>query len=200
MTISIAARTSCGSPSITASPHDDLGFGGSSQFGSFLSPIGRFAAVLQGQDRGGGSTTYFVINWIVLQNEAKRLGIEPTWSEIEEAIFAIPRFSGPNGKFSPSIYDDYATKQLGRHGGTGEEDLQEVVRGYLKYTKLRALLGSVSRPTSWEVDQRYLEQYEQFKAHEIFLDRENFSSEDISITDEAIKQFYEEQKETPQVR
>ncbi len=167
----------------------DLGMGASMYQPS---PLGEFAAALSGNT---SDRTQFVANLIVLRNEAKRLGIEPSAKEIQDVIRSLPKFQNPaTNQFDPTFYQNYLTNELGRYSKT-ESDLYAIVGDSIKYNKLRELVASGHRPTKWEIDQIYEAQYETFTAHQVVLKRDDYT-DGIEITDEAIQAYYDENRDS----
>lgn len=167
----------------------DLGMGASMYQPS---PLGEFAAALSGNT---SDRTQFVANLIILRNEAKRMGIEPSAKEIQDVIRQLPKFQNPaTNQFDPTFYANYLKNELGRYSKT-ETDLYDIVGDSIKYNKLRELVAAGHKPTKWEVDQIYETQYETFEAHEVALKRDDFK-EGIKITDEAAKAYYDENRDS----
>lgn len=155
---------------------------------------GRFASEIYGDrplEARGSDRTLFVLRLITLRNEAKRLGIDPSPEEISERFRAIPIFL-EEGEFSESAVQDYI-KIYGGRNRIRRDDIEELVADVLRYEQLQQLIGAGMKPTKWQVDQRYREEYEEFTAYEIFVPSEDYE-EGIEITDEQITQYYEENK------
>src|ERR1700682_4941178 len=66
----------------------------------------------------------FVVNLIVLRHEAERLGIQPSDSEIVEAVKNFPELRGASG-FDPAKYDQVEQSILPSLGFT-DEQLREI--------------------------------------------------------------------------
>ncbi len=93
----------------------------------------------------------FVFNSMIIQHEARALGIAPTDAEIAEAIAALPAFQ-TNGAFDQTKYQQFNLNFLAPNGLT-QVELEEVVRGSLKLERITALLESA--PTAAEVEVTY---------------------------------------------
>ncbi len=157
------------------------------------SPLGEFAAALSGNSMS--DRTQFVANLIVLRNEAKRLGIEASPKEVEKVLAQLPKFQNPTTRqFDPKFYQNYLKNELGRYS-MEEVDLYELLGDYVKFRKLRDLVAAGHKPTTWEIDQLYELQYETFTAHHVTLKREDFAK-DVEISDEAVKAYYEENRDS----
>lgn len=162
--------------------------------GSQFDPSGlrRFALDLMGPRRSIDRTP-FIIHLVILRNEAKRLGIEPTEDDITKAIQSIGRFANQTGQFDPTVYYNYIRNEMGRYQ-LGESDLRQLISDYLKFQQLQQLVGSSVRPTKWEIDVEYRQRYEQFTAYEMFFEEEDYTK-DIEISEEAIASYYDENKD-----
>lgn len=136
--------------------------------------------------------TNFVTRLIVLRAEAKKLAVEPSPEEIEKKIAEFPAFLNDEGEFSEGKLQDFLRLSGGRLALT-RGDIEQMVGDFLKFNKLKQLVGAGMKPSNWEVEQEYFQKYEQFEAHEIFIKSEGLA-EGIEISEEAIKAEYEENK------
>jgi len=164
---------------------------GGSQFAP--TPMGQFALSMLG-NTGESDRTPFVLRLIILRDAARKLGIEPTPKEIQTAIESIGRFANQTGQFDINVYKNYVYENLGRYR-MDASDLEQLVSDFLKFEKVRELVGSGIEPTQWEIDTVYRQRYEQFYSYEMFLDANNYSK-DIDITQEEIAEYYEANKES----
>jgi hypothetical protein len=92
------------------------------------------------QDR---ALTEFVWNLMVLQHEARGLGIEPTDDQVAGRIKEIPIFQVA-GQFDPVKYGKFVSEQLAPRGFT-ERQLEDVIRDSLR---LEALSKIVEAPVT----------------------------------------------------
>lgn len=81
----------------------------------------------------------------VLEQEAKRLGLEVSDSEVARALLQVPGFKGADGRFSEEIY----LKRIAQEGTT-QDEFEQRVRDQLLRDKLRQLvfLGASSSDTA----------------------------------------------------
>lgn len=93
----------------------------------------------------------FVFNTMIIQHEARALGIVPTDAEIAEAIAALPAFQS-SGAFDQTKYQQFNLNFLAPNGLT-QVELEEVVRGSLQLERITALLESA--PTTSEAEVTY---------------------------------------------
>ena len=149
----------------------------------------------EGLAPGGGSddqkVSMFIINLLVLRHEADRLGIDPSESEIVEAVKNFPAFQGQNG-FDAAKYDQVEKNVLPSLGFT-DEQLREVARDELSLKRIKdVVVSGVSLPESESKSN-----YEQFygknfvsvvRVHAADLQK------DIRPTDNDIKTYFEAHK------
>src|SRR5258708_36356023 len=88
-------------------------------------------------DRKGNA---FVVNLIVLRHETERLGIQPSDSEIVEAVKSFPEFRSASG-FDAAKYDDVERRILPSLGFT-DEQLREIARDELCLKRIREIVVS----------------------------------------------------------
>ena len=82
----------------------------------------------------------FAQNRLILKNEARKYGIDPSEKEVEEAISAHTQFQ-TSGKFDPGRYTDAIKNQLNANG-LQPGDLRSLVADKLRIERLTELLAS----------------------------------------------------------
>ena len=80
----------------------------------------------------------FVWNRLVIQHQARDLGIEPTDSQVADRIRNIPAFQ-VNGQFDAGKYKAFVAEQLGPRGFT-EVQLENVIRDALRAERLKTVV------------------------------------------------------------
>ena len=84
----------------------------------------------------------FAQNRLLLNQEARKLGIDPSEKEVEEAIAAHPNFEREaDGGFSEDAYLDAINNTL-KPAGLVAGDLRELVADKIRLEKVTALLAS----------------------------------------------------------
>lgn len=86
------------------------------------------------------SLNEFVWNLLVLQHEARALGVEPTDLQVETRIKSVPVFQ-TSGQFDPLKYGAFVREQLTPRGFT-ERQLEEVVRDALRLERIEAIVSA----------------------------------------------------------
>lgn len=101
--------------------------------------MSEFASTLDGAGDAGNGVD-FLFNVIVLREEAKRLGVEPTTQEIKDAIAGLRVFQ-TNGQFDPAKYMGFIQNVLAPRGFT-EIEIEELVRDSLALTRIQSIVDS----------------------------------------------------------
>ncbi len=133
----------------------------------------------------------FVWNLMVLQHQAKELGIEPLDSQIKDGIMALPVFQ-TNGQFDPRKYAEFVQERLGPNGLT-EAYIENVIRDSLRLERLKSIVGAPVAVTPGEVTEavRTLQKMD--------LQKVKFPLPDpstVTVADADINVFFERNKAT----
>ena len=136
-------------------------------------------------------TATFIINLLVLRHEAERLGIQPSNSEIVEAVKNFPGLRGASG-FDTAKYDEVERSILPQLGFT-DEQLREIARDELCLKRIRELVASgVTIPES-ESKSNYEELYGKNFVSVVRVHTVDYLKE-IKLTDDDVKKYYEAHK------
>jgi parvulin-like peptidyl-prolyl isomerase len=133
----------------------------------------------------------FLWNTFVLKHESEQLGIDPTDSEVGDAIQAMPVFQ-TRGVYDSNIYNNFVLDALSKRGMSGV-DLEDIVRDDLRVKKIRALLESTAPPSASELRTAFEGMYQKLDASVIYLKIEDFLAS-VKVSDEDLKKLYEERK------
>jgi peptidyl-prolyl cis-trans isomerase D len=140
-----------------------------------------------GQDENR-AVDQFIWNRLVMQHQAKRLGVEPTDSQIAGRIKSLPVFQS-DGKFDSGKYRSFVVEQLGPRGFT-ELQLENLIRDALRVERVKEIVSSPVAVSEWEI-LHAARIFEKVSAEEIRFSLAAFGiSADVS--DEEIKTFYEQ--------
>lgn len=82
----------------------------------------------------------FVWNLLVLQHQARALGVEPTDAQVADRIKGLPVFQA-DGQFDPLKYGAFVRDQLAPLGFT-ERQLEEVMRDALRLDRIEAIVAA----------------------------------------------------------
>lgn len=148
-----------------------------------------FATVLFGPGRMDNDPTDFMMSLVVLRHEAEKMGISPSATEIKEAIPKLPVFQ------QPWVTAEFVQNNILGPNGFTEADMAQLVKDYLSYQKLRELVSAGVEAVPSESLRRYTKRNQRYTGAVIRFDRSDFEG-DAKITDEEIKQYYEENKDT----
>lgn len=147
-----------------------------------------FALSLFGENRLDRDPTDFVTNLIILREEAKRLGIEPTDEEAKEAIRTSPVFG-----MQTWIDDDVLVNRVLAPRGLNKGDLVQLGKDYLSWRKLGDLLEVGNDPVPVEIEKTYIRKNQKYTAWlaEFALDA---YKDKATVTDAEIQEFYDQKK------
>ena len=133
----------------------------------------------------------FVVNLLVLRHEAERLGIQPSDSEIVEAVKNFPGLQGQNG-FDAAKYDQVEKNVLPSLGFT-DEQVREIARDELSLNRIKdVVVSGVSLPES-ESKTNYEQLYGKNFVSVVRVHAADLQKE-IKPTDDEIKTYYEAHK------
>jgi hypothetical protein len=132
----------------------------------------------------------FIWNRLIIQHQAKALGIEPTDSQVAARIKTIPVFQS-NAQFDPGKYKAFIAEQLGPRGFT-ELQLENVIRDALRVERLKTIVGAPVAVSDAEILEA-ARIFEKVNAQEVRFSLAPTES-DANVTDEEVKNFYEQNK------
>jgi len=129
-----------------------------------------------------------LINQILIEQEAHRLGLEVTDDEIQKAVMGYSAFQ-VNGRFDMDRYQDL----LGYKRLT-PEDFEEMLRQELLNGKLRQFLAAFSNVTDQEVRDNFTFNHEKIKISFVQFTPDKFR-DDVQLNESETKDFFEKHKE-----
>jgi peptidyl-prolyl cis-trans isomerase D len=132
----------------------------------------------------------FVWNRLVIQHQAKELGIEPTDSQVAGQIKAVPVFQ-TGGQFDPLKYKTFVLEQLGPRGFT-ELQLENVIRDSLRVERIKAVVSAPVAVSEGEVREA-ARVFDKVNVQEVRFSPPASGSPD-DVTDEEVKSFYEQNR------
>lgn len=133
------------------------------------------------------SMSDFVWNLLVLQHQARVLGIEPTDTQVADKIKALPVFQTSN-QFDPLKYSAFVSNQLTPRGFT-ERQLEEVMRDSLRLEKIQGIIespiavGDKELRDAARVLQPVKAEFIRFNADE--------AAKTVTVSPEEIKEFFD---------
>jgi len=129
----------------------------------------------------------FIWNLLILQHEAKRLGVEPGDQSVVEKIKTLPVFQ-TEGQFDPLKYAEFVQQQLAPRGFT-ERQLESVVRDTLRLEGVKALVTSPAVVMPGEVNAAL----ERVRPLDLQVIRWNAAAaaKDVQVTDEELKKAFD---------
>jgi len=147
--------------------------------------------LLRGAQSREQAVSLFTINLIILRHEAEALGLEPSESEILDAVRKFPAFQGQSG-FDATKYDAFTQTVLPALG-FNDEPLKEIAQDELSLDRIeKILVSSVSVPES-ELQSEYEQLYGRNFVSVMRVHAADFAK-DIKISDDDVKKYYEAHK------
>jgi peptidyl-prolyl cis-trans isomerase D len=129
-----------------------------------------------------------LINQRLISQEARRLGLDVTEKEIQQAVMDYEAFK-IDGRFDMGRYQALLSRNRMK-----PEDFEETLRQDLLNRKLRLFLSSFSGVTEQEVLQNYTYTNEKIEVSFVQFKPDNFE-ESVEPDEAAIKDFFDEHKE-----
>lgn len=126
-----------------------------------------------------------LISRSLVTQEAKKLGVTVTPVELLAFLRTIPDFQGPDGKFDQATYERIITRE-GRTVPQFEEDMMTDLLG----EKMREYVSGAVTVTPDEARRRFAFQAER-RAMSYFLFPVEDYAKNITVTDEAVKAYYD---------
>lgn len=133
----------------------------------------------------------FVWNSLVLDHEARKLGITATQEEMMAVVQKLPAFQ-TNDQFDPVKYRKFIEEVLLPKGFT-DAQVEELVRDDIRLKKVMALIGSTVDASPAEFERIYTQNNQKTDVSLVRLPLDEFSSAVIP-TEEEIAKYYEEHK------
>lgn len=129
----------------------------------------------------------FTQNRLLLRQEARKLGIEPTEEDVLKAIGNHTGFQ-TSGKFDQSRYDDAIANTL-QPSGLQPGDLRELVADKIIIEKLDGLLGSNSDAPKSRIDMEYQSRHETVSASVVDFKLADAETK-VEVNDDDLKTYY----------
>lgn len=142
----------------------------------------------------------FFVNRLLLQQAGRDFGIQPGNEEIlkflrERSVFTDTDPTDPTvKKFNQEGYESFIKNGLGKNG-MGEADLFALVKDFLIYEKLSALIGGAIAINPDDVKQAYQSNRQKITASYVKLPLDEFKAKQ-QPTEEQLKEFWELRKES----
>lgn len=133
----------------------------------------------------------FAFNRVVLDHEARALGIRPTTQEIVEHVKTLPPFQGTNG-FDPAKYQEFVNNRLPALG-FNEGQIEEIVSDQLTLNRLKDLLGAGLNVAESESTEYYNQAYGKLQVAVVRFRNDDFQ-EDVKVSDDEVAKYFEAHK------
>jgi len=133
----------------------------------------------------------FAFNRVVLDHEARTLGIRPTTPEVVAFVKTLAPFQGANG-FDVAKYTEFVQNRLPSLG-FNEAQIEEVVSDQLTLNRVKDLLGAGLHVADSESSEYYDQAYGKLHVAVVRFRNEDFQK-DLKLTDEEIAKYFEAHK------
>jgi SurA N-terminal domain/PPIC-type PPIASE domain len=133
----------------------------------------------------------FAFNRLVLDHEARALGIRPSSAEVVAFVKTLLPFQGTAG-FDLSKYTEFVQNKLPSLG-FNEAQLEELVSDQLSLNRLKDLLGAGLHVAESESAEYYDQAYGKLQVAVVRFREEDFQK-DVKVSDEDIAKYYEAHK------
>ncbi len=141
---------------------------------------------------GGMGPGDMVFNLLVLRHEMERVGVRPSDDEARAALKELPVFQ-VEGKFDPNRAK-MAEQNLGMLGMT-PADMLDIMKDSLGFSKLQDLVTKNYTASPLAAEKQYASRYQTLKTSTVSFKLEDFKK-DVKVTDDEIKAYYEERKDS----
>jgi hypothetical protein len=133
----------------------------------------------------------FAFNRLVLDHEARALGVRPTSPEIVAFVKTLLPFQGTNG-FDANKYTEFTQTRLPAMGFT-DAQIEELVSDQLALNRLKDLLGTGLHVAGSETAEYYNQAYGKLHVAVVRFRDEDFQK-DLKVSDEDIAKYFEAHK------
>ena len=133
----------------------------------------------------------FAFNRLILDHEARALGVRPTTKEVVAFVKTLLPFQGTNG-FDPGKYTEFTQNRLPALGFT-DAQIEELVSDQLALNRLKDLLGTGLHVSDSESTEYYDQAYGKLHVAVVRFREDDFKK-DLNISNEEIAKYYEAHK------
>ena len=150
---------------------------------------------LRGKRFVDGKPVDFPLNLMILRHEGRKLGISPSNDDVQREVESMRIFSDEAGRYNPEVFKQVSERLIERNFQNA--DINQIIKDKITLDKLKELLTANIQPPVTEVDDAYADKNQKIIAYAIKRSLDDFKK-DIEVTEEEIKERYEENKETLQ--
>ena len=133
----------------------------------------------------------FTFNRLVLDHEARDLGIRPSSKEVVAFVKTLLPFQGTNG-FDPAKYTEFTQNRLPPLGFT-DAQIEELVSDQLALNRLKDLLGAGLHVSDSETAEYYDQAYGKLHVAVVRFKNADFEK-NVKLSDDEIAKYYEAHK------
>ncbi len=134
----------------------------------------------------------FALNLIIIRHEAEALGLQPSSTEIADAVKKLPAFRGKDG-FDMQKYNDAVQNYLGPRGFS-EGQMEELVGDTVALERIKQLVGTGAVVSPAETEKNFERFYSKLQVSVARFKTADVANE-VKISDEDIRKYYEANRE-----
>ncbi|MDB4673588.1 peptidyl-prolyl cis-trans isomerase [Verrucomicrobiales bacterium] len=153
--------------------------------------VSSLAQKFANQDPNERNTDDFVINTILLRDEAKKLGVSVGDWEINDEIKSQQAFL-TEGEFDPTKWKNVLRNLKAQ--GINEEFVRQSLADAIRYDKLKELVAPAVAASPRGIEERYEDQQAKIFSSVATFKQTDYE-EGIEVTDEEIQAYYDENKD-----
>ena len=133
----------------------------------------------------------FTFNRLILDHEARALGVRPTTTEVVAFVRTLLPFQGTSG-FDPGKYTEFTQNRLPALGFT-DAQVEELVSDQLALNRLKELLGAGLHVADSESAEYYDQAYGKLHVAVVRFREDDFKK-DVNISNEEVAKYFEAHK------
>ena len=153
--------------------------------------VSSLAQKFANQDPNERNTDDFVINTLLLRDEAKKLGVSVSEWEINDVIKGQQTFQ-TEGEFDPVKWKNVLRNLQAQ--GLNEEFVRQTLADAIRYDKLKELVAPAVAASPRGIEERYEDQQAKIFSSVATFKQADYK-EGIEVTDEEIQAYYDENKD-----
>ncbi len=151
-----------------------------------------FLMAMVGRNSQSEDSTRYVINLLVLRNQARKLGIRPSEDQIREFIVDLPLYQNAGG-YDAQAFEQFRSNFL-TPNGFSDADLYQLISDAIAFGEIRDLLGAGIAPAQSVIREAFEEDFIQITGARVNFPVDE-SAPPAEISDEAIANDYNANKQ-----
>ncbi len=158
-----------------------------------LQRLSSMAKRFEKNDSDGGVPFDFIMNTLIVRSQARKLGVSVSDADVLESVKKIPAFQGEGGAFDSEKWDKFT----GEKGMVNKDAVLGIMRDSLTFDRLYDLIGEGVPSSPLEIERDYASQHQKLTVSTLTVEKKKFEVTDVS--DDDVKKYYDENKESGQL-